>query len=250
MPIDRSTVISAAHRLGLPVSSHQLYPALALGADRVEHLRGTSRLGYSGKQTALLRSYGDATGMAGATGAAITPTLVVSGGFFDYYRRHPEIDQLPQYETFYDAGYRRGLQGLQKMLSRREDLLATAAGNARRAVRDYHRAGARIVAGTDSPIFPYGLALIVELANYVEAGLRPAQALRAATSVAAAELGAAGRLGEVAAGARADLVIVEGDPLTEISDLSRVRGTLRSGRYYPLEELLREPASPAPLPER
>jgi Tol biopolymer transport system component/imidazolonepropionase-like amidohydrolase len=244
MPIDRQQrVIRAAHRRGLPVSSHELYPALALGADRVEHLRGTSRLGYSSKQTALLRTYGDAIRITGATGAAITPTLVVSGGFFDYYRRHPKINELPQYTTFYDAGYRRGLQGLQKMLARREDLLRTAAGNARRAVRDYHRAGARIVAGTDSPIFPYGLALVVELANYVEAGLRPAQALRAATSVAAAELGAAGQLGEITAGARADLVIIDGDPLTEISDLTRVRGTLRSGRYFPLEELLRAPAT-------
>jgi Tol biopolymer transport system component len=248
MPIARQQrVLESARRIGLPVSSHELYPALAMGGSRVEHLRGSSRLGYSSKQTALLRSYADTSAIAGASDAAITPTLAVSGGFFDYLRRHPEIDTLTQYTAFYDARYRRGLSALLKVLEKRGDLLAVAAANARHAVHDYYRAGSTIVAGTDSPIFPYGLALVAELAGYTEAGLRPAEVLRTATVNAAAALGATGELGVIATGARADLLIVDGDPLTDIDDLLRLRGTMRGGIYYPLAELL--PAA-TPIPSR
>ena len=41
-------------RMGMPVTSHELYPAVAYGADGVEHIRGTSRRGYSPKITALI----------------------------------------------------------------------------------------------------------------------------------------------------------------------------------------------------
>jgi hypothetical protein len=40
-------VIEGAHRAGMPVTSHEIYPAVAYGADGVEHIRGTSRRGFS-----------------------------------------------------------------------------------------------------------------------------------------------------------------------------------------------------------
>ena len=49
-------VITEAHALGMPVTSHELYPAVANGADGVEHVSGTSRRGYSTKVTARNRS--------------------------------------------------------------------------------------------------------------------------------------------------------------------------------------------------
>ena len=52
-------VIDFAHANGMPVTSHEIYPAVASGADGVEHIRGTSRRGYSPKVTALYRSYQD-----------------------------------------------------------------------------------------------------------------------------------------------------------------------------------------------
>ena len=48
-----------------------------------------------------------------------------------------------------------------------------------------HKAGGRIIAGTDSPINPYGLSLLLELEHYVRGGLTPAEALRTATAVPA-----------------------------------------------------------------
>ena len=45
--------------MGMPVTSHEIYPAVAYGADGVEHIRGTSRRGYSPKISELRRSYRD-----------------------------------------------------------------------------------------------------------------------------------------------------------------------------------------------
>ena len=239
MPNERQQqLIDAAHKLGIPVTSHEAFPALALGADRVEHLRGNSRLGFSSKQSDLLRSYADVVAIAGAAGATVSPTVVTSGGFFAYVLAHPELANNRQYRSLWPEAKRRGAAGLAMMAGRNPQLLALGVANARQAIFDLHQAGAQIVAGTDSPIFPYGLALIVELANYRAAGLSPFDTLATATSGAAQAMGAAGDLGVIKAGALADMVIVDGDPLADVTDLLNVRAVISNGRYYRLDDLL------------
>ena len=232
-------LIDAAHELGIPVTSHEAYPALALGSDRVEHLRGNSRLGFSSKQSDLLRSYADVVAIAGATGATVSPTVVTSGGFFAYMLAHPELADNRQYRTLWPEAKRRGAAGMAMMAGRNAALLDQGVTNAQRAIFDLHQAGAQIVAGTDSPIFPYGLALIVELANYRAAGLSPFDTLLTATAGAAQAVGAAGDLGVIEAGALADMVIVDGDPLADVTDLMNVSAVISNGRYYSLDDLLK-----------
>src|SRR5207244_2744546 len=76
--------------------------------------------------------------------------------------------------------------------------------------------GGRIVAGSESPIVPYGLGLHAELDSYVHAGLTPFQALQTATINAATALGAENELGTIEVGKLADLSFVDGDPLADI----------------------------------
>src|SRR5690606_19082389 len=52
-------VIDEAHKMGIPVSSHEIFPAAKYNIDAIEHFRGTSRRGYSPKQTALNITYDD-----------------------------------------------------------------------------------------------------------------------------------------------------------------------------------------------
>jgi imidazolonepropionase-like amidohydrolase len=101
---------------------------------------------------------------------------------------------------------------------------------ARRAgVRRFVARGGRVVYGTDlGNQGPPPAVDIQELALLVEAGLGPGQALAAATSLAAAHLGLAGT-GRVVPGARADLLLVDGDPLADLTALERVRLVARDG---------------------
>ena len=83
-------------------------------------------------------------------------------------------------------------------------------------MRRFVARGGRVVYGTDlGNQGPPPAVDVEELRLLVEAGLRPGQALAAATSLAAAHLGLAGA-GRVAPGARADLLLVDGDPLADL----------------------------------
>lgn len=93
----------------------------------------------------------------------------------------------------------------------------------------YHKLGGRLLFGTD--LGNYGTAPgidVTELELMVQAGLTPLQALHCATGAAAAWLGLPDR-GMLAPGRRADLVLVEGNPLEDLSLLARPLEVLRAG---------------------
>ncbi len=99
-----------------------------------------------------------------------------------------------------------------------------------------YRAGVAISAGTDftPPAGDAYPALQIEIETLVhEVGLTPADALRAATSVAARALKADDRMGTLAAGKLANLVIVARNPLDDIMALREVVLTVKRGRAYP-----------------
>ena len=103
------------------------------------------------------------------------------------------------------------------------------------SVRALHDAGVDILAGTDASVplpflggLAHGASVHHELQYLVRAGLTPAQALRSATSVTARRFGLTDR-GLIAEGLRADLLLVGGDPLTDISDTLSTRAVWRLG---------------------
>jgi hypothetical protein len=93
-----------------------------------------------------------------------------------------------------------------------------------------HRAGVRVLAGTDAPNpgLVFGASLHRELVHLVRAGLTPAEAVVAATSAPAEVFGLADR-GRLTVGARADLLLVDGDPLTDVTATQRIRQTWVEG---------------------
>ena len=100
------------------------------------------------------------------------------------------------------------------------------------SVQRFHRAGGRIAMGTDAgtPFNRHG-ANAAELAFMVEAGIPPLDALKAATSEAADLMGLDGA-GRIAAGVEADLLLVAGDPATDIAqaaDPANHRAVLKGG---------------------
>ena len=69
-----------------------------------------------------------------------------------------------------------------------------------------------------------------EIEHWLRAGLRPMQVVVAATQGSALVSGLAGQVGEVRPGLRADLLVVEGNPLTDIAALRRVALVMHNGR--------------------
>jgi imidazolonepropionase-like amidohydrolase len=129
---------------------------------------------------------------------------------------------------------------------------ALAAGREvrRRNVAKLRAAGVTILAGSDSTNVGHipGAALHVELAALVDAGLRPGEALKAATiDTARFVAGADAEFGSIAPGKRADLVLVDGDPTTDIRATQRIRDVFQDG--VRLERRPR-PGSQRRVPER
>lgn len=94
-----------------------------------------------------------------------------------------------------------------------------------------NKRGCAFITGSDAP-WPFlvpGFSLHDELALLVDSGLSPHQALVAATSSAASALGIGDTVGRIAAGYDADILLVDGDPLTDIYLVGRVRRVMRQG---------------------
>jgi imidazolonepropionase-like amidohydrolase len=121
---------------------------------------------------------------------------------------------------------------------------------ARRIVAALHRASVPIAAGTDAPmrnVYP-GFALHDELERLVDAGLTPAEALRAATLVPATLFGIEKDAGTIAIGKRADLVLLDADPLRDIRNTRRIDAVVLDGRLLDraaLDALLAKAAADA-----
>ena len=118
----------------------------------------------------------------------------------------------------------------------------TDAATARRRVRESEAmvkalfdAGVPIVAGTDGALPGYSVLRSIEM--YVEAGMTPLQAIESATRVPAESMGLAKTSGTIEPGKRADLVVLDANPLTSISNIRKIRYVIANGRVM----------SPAPL---
>ena len=106
-------------------------------------------------------------------------------------------------------------------------------------VRALHAGGARLLVGTDTPnpfVVP-GFSVHEELANLIDVGLTPFKAIRAATSGAAEFLRAQKEWGSVAEGLRADLLLVEGNPLQDVANANRRVGVMVRGHWMPQSEI-------------
>src|SRR4029077_19162782 len=98
-----------------------------------------------------------------------------------------------------------------------------------------HHAGVPIVAGTDQAVPGHSLHREIEL--YVQAGFTPMEAIQAATLVPARVMKLDKEWGTLEAGKRADLIVIDGDPLTDIRNTRNVELVVAGGKIYNSAEL-------------
>ena len=212
--------IKMAHGLGLPVTGHAGHnlPLLATGMDGEEH-SGT----------------GAVPALANAAGLVITPTpaLVSSAKAF---ASDSAIFSDPEFSRFTDPADRRWYSGppfVASWIPEMERVIRETRG----AVRRLHDAGVILGAGTDIVAPPWALHTTLE--ELVASGLTASEALDAATSTAACVLRADQEIGTIAPGLIADLVILDADPLTNISNTRKIWKVIQGGRVVDRDALLR-----------
>ena len=202
---------------------------------------------------------------------ALIDLMVKNGVYFNPTLTRVWIDALPKRMAWYKEAAALLEDPVYRFIpaARREFWLRTAQGNrpegaprARDAVRKvqeftrrYVQAGGRIITGPDSgpssgPANMAGLAMHVEMEALVDAGLTPMQAIQASTKWAAELLHKENDLGTVAPGKIADLVLIDGDPLTNIRATRRIRAVMMDGRAVDtrLDPTFRNPI-PRPVAE-
>ena len=160
----------------------------------------------------------------------VTPTLVVYQPYvraFDSAGTHPEWAK-------YVPGLVQGGWLRKSEVTTPADAITIRSYFSFDRTRDLRNAGVKLLAGTDTPqpfVFP-GFSLHEELELLVRAGLTPLEALRAATYNPADYLGALDSLGTVAQGKVADLVLLDADPLADISNTRRISIVIANGRLF------------------
>lgn len=235
----RQEIVAAAHRAGIPVTAHDIYPAALFGSDSSEHffIAGSSR-GYSNKVSNLQLSYDDVAQILSKSGMTNTPTLSLFTPSRELVDNDPEMAKARW--ALQPSWVRSAPQFSSGDVPGGDVMLA----NVRASIAKLHAAGVRFVVGTDTPFKTTGISTHNELVQMVKAGISPYDALRAATVIPAELLGEERDLGTVEPGKLADLVLVEGNPLTDIRDASKVRKVMKVGHLYDIAELTTFPVAP------
>jgi imidazolonepropionase-like amidohydrolase len=254
-----SAVVQEARARGTPVAAH-LGKTTAVGAARagissIEHLSGIADAA-SDQPGRLLAAHDDF--LAGWTmferewarldparldevaralragGVVLVPTLALHEAFARLadpdLLRDPALDGVPPHVLEREWDPKDIMNRAQWTPDTMRDFKA-ALPVLQRFVASYVRMGGRVVAGTDTPqqfVVP-GASLHRELQLYVAGGLTTAAALKTATTNAADLLGIADRAGTVEIGKDADLVLLDADPLADISATMQIRLVIRGG---------------------
>ncbi|MGD9799410.1 MAG: amidohydrolase family protein [Parvularculaceae bacterium] len=191
-----SAIVSEAHQRGLKVASHAhgtagIKNAIRAGVDTIEHAS------YLDKE---------AISMAKSRGVYLSMDI---------------------YNTEYTQAEGRKNGVLEESLRKDAEIAEIQRESFRAAVK----AGAKIVYGTDSGVYPHG-DNGKQFAWMVKYGMTPMQALKSATSLAAEALGKEKSLGRIAPGFAADVIAVDGDPLADVAALENVGFVMKDGAVY------------------
>jgi imidazolonepropionase-like amidohydrolase len=237
-------VAAEAHRLGMTVTGHipegmTVYDGVEAGMDQVNHIQYIRRMMLTPPPAgADPKSPPPPVDLAGPEATKALAFLVAHHVVVDptvalyEWILHPADRPVESFEP----GVLKIAPELRSALVH-SGVPASDSAGAQARFREFlaivgalHKAGVPIVAGTDQSV--PGHSLHRELELYVQAGFTPMEAIQAATVVPARAMHLEAEVGTIAAGKRADLLVVEGNPLESFTDLRRVWLVVSNGRRY------------------
>ncbi|MEZ5317147.1 MAG: amidohydrolase family protein [Vicinamibacterales bacterium] len=216
-------IVRRAHEMGMTVTGHVptalgLAGAIDAGMDHIAHLPGGAR---------------DLVDRLAARHVVIDPTMPW-GELLGHAPETPIASFEPGIDLIPEA-----LRENYLSVTNRTDA-ATFAGRQRQSgalVKALFDAGVPIVVGTDAAV--PGFSVLRNLEQLVDAGFTPMQALQAATIVPARAMRVDAEMGTIAAGKRADLLVLDANPLDDISNVRRSRWVASRGRLYRIADVRR-----------
>ncbi len=254
-PQQLQALVDRAHMYGVTVTGHlgsgfrnSVNPkdAILMGIDRIEHFLGGDGMPADRSAYASLEDLDTNT----PEFAAIVETYIKHNVFFNatlsaygyYGERDPDVYTYFADEKSFLTPY------IQEIIARREPRRVNEQFERiywikRKTIKAfYDRGGGHLITlGTDHPSWGEyfsGFSIHRELLSFVLAGIPPADVIRFATRNAARALGVSDKLGTIEPGKLADLVVVRGNPLTDVRNARHVRLVMKGGRVYDPAELL------------
>ncbi len=255
-------IADTATRLQIPFAGHVpedvgVDAALAAGIASIDHLDGYMETllpanidpsgGFGGFFGVLLADAADASRIEPIAQATATAGvwLVPTESLFEHalspvdaesMTRWPEMQYMPAATV---EQWRAAKENLRRDVAEKPGLVTRAIELRHQLILALHKAGAGLLLGADSPqIFNVpGFAIHRELEYLVDAGLTPYAALQTGTANPAGFLAATARFGTVQPGLDADLLLLDANPLDDISNTRRIHGVMLRGRWLDRREL-------------
>ena len=228
----------AHNQMGVQTAGHYLLPAVELGNDGMSHVSATTRTGYAYSRTLTGTSYGDVQKLMAESGMWTTSTLLNPAVIVD----SPAMADDPRYGVAPPWEQERLMRARDAALQSSD---GTKASTVERTMREeatvkgvLERKGL-FIGGTDSPLDLPSTSLHLNLRSQVKYGLAPWQALETVTSTAAKAAKVEKDLGTLEAGKLADLILVEGDPLADIGDVTKVQCVMKNGVIRSVGEIMK-----------
>jgi imidazolonepropionase-like amidohydrolase len=234
-------ISAEAHRRGMTVTGHvpaavNAFDGIADGMDQINHLQFVTRAmvpeGHTGPVDLESKRAQEMITLLKEKQIVVDPTL----GWGEM-AGHPKSVDVASFEP--------GINAAPFTLSSKFRALGVPAADEAKfhermetnlkVVGALYRAGVTIVPGSDTGLLGYGLDRELEL--YVQAGMPPMAAIQSATLVPARVMKLDGEVGSIEVGKRADLILVQGNPLEHISDIRRVVSVVANGRMYDSKKL-------------
>ncbi|MGH9597046.1 MAG: amidohydrolase family protein, partial [Edaphobacter sp.] len=228
-------ITTEAHRVGMTVTGHvpaamNAFEGVEAGMDQINHLQFVTRVMHpAGTQTIDLESPEAKKAIAffKEHNTVVDPTAS-----WGEMASHPKNIEVASFEP--------GVNEAPYTLSSKFLAMGTPAANSaafrermdtnEAVIGALYRAGVPIVAGSDTGLIGFGLDRELEL--YVKAGMTPMQAIETATIVSARAMRLDKDTGSIEPGKRADLILVDANPLDNIRNLRKVSKVITNGRMF------------------
>ena len=236
----------AAREVGIRFAGHVpsevgLTHALEMGQETIDHVDGyVEHLNAEGAPLDEAK-LAEVVRLTKRSGAWIVPTMALWETLLgvtavEKLLGYPELIYMPAQQVQAWERAHRARQAAPQFDRRKAELTAA---NRKRILKALHDGGVPVIFGTDAPqqFSVPGFSVHREMASMLEAGLTPYQILLTATRNAGEYHRDKARFGTVAAGSRADLLLVNGDPLKDLSNLSKRAGVMARGRWLGEDEI-------------